>query len=147
MTTAPPTDVPASAPDAPVTLVYDGECPACSNYVRMLRVRDAVGEVRLVDAREDTPIRREITAAGLDIDEGMVLKVGERLYHGADALHAFALLGGRSGALNRLNYRLFRSPALSRALYPIMKGARAVLLKLLGRRRVNNLGIEGNERF
>ena len=137
---APPTD-------AAVTLVYDGECPACSNYVRTVRVRDAVGDFRLVDAREDSAIVREITAAGLDLDEGMVLKVGDRLYHGADALHAFALLGSRSGWLNRLNYRVFRSRAASRALYPAMKAGRGVLLKLLGKRRLNNLGIEGNERF
>ena len=35
----------------------------------------------------------EITAAGLDIDQGMVLKVGGTLHYGADAIHALSLLG------------------------------------------------------
>ena len=67
---------------ADVLLVYDGECPACDNYCRVVRIREDVGRLVIVDAREDTPIMREITAAGLDIDEGMVLKLGERLYYG-----------------------------------------------------------------
>ncbi len=141
------TDAEAALSGAAVTLVYDGDCPACSNYVRTMRVRDAVGDFRLVDAREDTDVMREITAAGLDMDEGMVLKIGDRLYHGSDALHAFALLGSRSGVFNRLNYWMFRSPALARTAYPAMKAGRALLLRLLRKRKLNNLGVEGNERF
>ena len=132
---------------ADVVLVYDKECPACDNYVRTMRVRDSVGTFRLVDAREDTPIMREITAAGLDVDEGMVLKMGGRLYYGSDAIHAFALISGRSNLVNRLNYHLFRSRRVSGVLYPVLRACRGVLLKLLGRTRINNLGIAGRDRF
>ena len=132
---------------ADVLLVYDGECPACSRYGQIVRVREDVGRLVVVDAREDTPIMREITAAGLDIDEGMVLKLGGELYHGAEAMHMLALIGGRSGLLNRLNYRLFSSRRVAAALYPLLRGGRALLLRALGRTRINNLGREGNERF
>ena len=37
-------------------LVYDGDCPFCSAYVRFVRLRDAVGTVHLVDAREGGPV-------------------------------------------------------------------------------------------
>jgi len=132
---------------ADVTLVYDKECPACDNYVSVMRVRRDIGSFRIVDAREDTEIMRRITAAGLDVDEGMVLEMGDRLYYGADAIHALALISSRSGMLNRLNYWLFRSERVSAVLYPILKAGRGVLLKLLGRTRINNLKVPGRDRF
>ncbi|MFT5932039.1 MAG: putative DCC family thiol-disulfide oxidoreductase YuxK, partial [Hyphomonas sp.] len=36
-------------------IVYDGDCPFCSEYVKLLRLRDAIGPVSLVNAREDHP--------------------------------------------------------------------------------------------
>ncbi|MGH8665763.1 MAG: hypothetical protein ACREUX_15990 [Burkholderiales bacterium] len=33
------------------------------------------------------PLMDEITAAGLDIDQGMVLKLRGQMYYGADAIH------------------------------------------------------------
>jgi len=132
---------------ADVVLVYDNECPACDNYVGVMRVRRDIGSFRIVDAREDSPVVREITAAGLDIDEGMVLKMGGRLYYGPDAIHALALISSRSGVLNKLNYWLFRSRRVSAVLYPLLKAGRGVLLRLLGRTRINNLQRPGRERF
>ena len=132
---------------ADVLLVYDGECPACDNYCRVMRIREDVGNLVIVDAREDSPIMSEITAAGLDIDEGMVLKLGDELYYGSDAIHMLAMIGSRSGVLNRLNYHVFRSPRVARRLYPVLRAGRGVLLKLLGKTRINNLGIAGNDRF
>lgn len=54
-------------------LVYDADCPVCSAYRRSLQAPAAV-PVRLpVDARGDTPVLREITRRGPDLDEGLVL--------------------------------------------------------------------------
>ncbi|MGI9574009.1 DCC1-like thiol-disulfide oxidoreductase family protein [Alloalcanivorax xenomutans] len=133
--------------DADVVLVYDKQCPACDNYCRWVRLRDTVGPPQLVDAREDTDILREITARGWDIDQGMVLKVGDQLYYGADAIHALALMGSRSGVFNRLNYWMFRSPRVASVLYPMLRGLRNLLLKALRKSKINNLGKANNERF
>ncbi len=57
------------------------------------------------------------------------------------------LLGATVRMFNRLSYSIFRSPARSRWLYPLLAAVRNRLLKLLGRNRVNNLGIAGNDRF
>lgn len=35
-----------------ILLVYDEECPLCDAYCRMIRVRESVGVLRLVNARE-----------------------------------------------------------------------------------------------
>jgi predicted DCC family thiol-disulfide oxidoreductase YuxK len=128
-------------------LIYDQQCPACDHYARLVRVRESVGELELVDARTDKRFLPAITARGWDIDEGMVLKVDDELYYADDAIRVLALLSSRSGFFNRLNYHLFASPARARVLYPLLRACRNVLLKLLRRTRINNLGKTGNERF
>jgi predicted DCC family thiol-disulfide oxidoreductase YuxK len=130
-----------------IWLVYDQQCPACDYYCNLARIRESVGKLVLVDARNGGPLLDEITAAGLDIDQGMVLKVGPNLYYGPDAIHMLALLGSNTGIFNRLNFWLFRSKAVSRILYPLLKACRNLLLKILGKTKINNLGKDRNDRF
>jgi predicted DCC family thiol-disulfide oxidoreductase YuxK len=130
-----------------ILLVYDKECPACNNYCQVVRIRQDIGELKLIDAREDSAVMREITVQGLDIDQGMVLKMGGQLYYGSDAIHALALISSRSGLFNRMNYWIFKSGILSAILYPVLRSCRNLLLKLLGVTKINNLGKPGNERF
>ena len=132
---------------ADIFLVYDRQCPMCEYYCTLSRVRESAGELVLVDARDGGPLMDEITAAGLDIDDGMVLKAGDRLYYGADAIHALSLMGTNSGVFNRVAYWTFRSRRVSRVLYPVLRAGRNLLLKLLGRTRINNLGRPGRDRF
>lgn len=130
-----------------ILLIYDRECPACDNYCQMVRVNESVGGLKLVDARESSDVLKEITDLGLDVDQGMVLKMDGRIYYGADAIHALALIGSRSGIFNRINYWMFRSQNLSRVFYPVLKFCRNMLLKILGKTKINNLNINNNSRF
>lgn len=125
--------VAGTSPDAEAWLVYDGECPFCSAYVRYVRVRESVGRLHLVDARRPHPVADEARALGLDLDEGMALKLGQRFYHGADCINVLAMLSTGSGPFNRLNAAIFRSPVASRNLYPILRAGRNLALRLLGR--------------
>jgi hypothetical protein len=61
-----------------IVLVYDEECPVCDAYCHVVRLRESVGELQLVNAREDTTVMKDITRQGLDVDQGMVLKVDAR---------------------------------------------------------------------
>ncbi len=103
-------------PDDEILPVYDRESPVCEKYCRMVRIRDSVGKLKLVNARDTSKAMDDITVAGLDVDQGMVLKVGERLYYGSDAIHALALLSSRSGLFNRITVFLwmFLCPDLPR---------------------------------
>ncbi len=130
-----------------IYLVYDKQCPACDNYCQVVRIRESVGNLKIVNARDDTALMQEITAAGLDIDDGMVLKMGEQLYYGSDAIHALALISSRSGTFNRINYWLFKSRPVAHVLYPLLAAGRGLLLKLLRRSRINNLEKEGRDHF
>ncbi len=123
--------------DGELVLIYDGACPVCSSYVRYVRLKESAGKVSLINARDGGPWVERVRAAGLDLDEGMVLVYGVRFYHGADCIHMLALLSSPSGLLNRVNAAIFRSPRLSAALYPLLRCGRNQLLRLLGRRRLH----------
>ncbi len=128
-------------------LVYDKECPACNFYCKLIRIRESVGNLVLVDAREPGSLMNEITAAELDIDQGMVLIVGDRMYYGADAIHALSIMSTRSGVFNRVTYWVFRSKVLSSILYPMLRVVRNLLLKILHKTKINNLNLENNDKF
>jgi len=91
------------------------------------------------------PIVDEITAAGLDIDRGMVVKVGGTLYCGVDAIHVLALMGTNSGQFNRITHWSFRNRNVSRVMYPALRACRNLLLKMLGKTKINNLGRPDND--
>ena len=117
-------------------LLYDGECPFCSRYVVHVRLREAVGAVTLANARDYPQLVDEVRRLGYDVDAGMVLKLNGRYYHGADCIHALALLTTPAGWFNRINSLAFRSRAFSRFAYPILRTGRNITLKLLGRSRL-----------
>jgi predicted DCC family thiol-disulfide oxidoreductase YuxK len=121
-------------------IVYDGQCPFCSRYVQLVRLKETLGQIELVDARNGGPRVDEVRKAGLDLDEGMVLKLDGRLYHGADCIHTLALLSTRSSWFNRVNAALFRSQRVSRLLYPALRAGRNTVLRMLGRSRLNPQG-------
>ena len=126
-----------SPPDPKQTelwVVYDGECPFCSSYVRLYRLREVTGRVHLVDAREPHPVVAEVRALGLDLDQGMAVKAAGRFYHGAEAMQLLAILGDGPDLFNALNRAIFRHPRVARLLYPWMVRGRLLTLRLLGRR-------------
>lgn len=130
-----------------IQLVYDRECPVCDYYCHKIDVRESEGRLNRVDAREPSEIMDEITALSLDIDEGMVVKVGDDIHYGADAIHELALLSDGRGFVNRLASGLFRHRRMARVFYPVLKACRNLLLKILGRSRIDNLGIRQKKRF
>ena len=130
-----------------IVLVYDKQCPACDTYCQHVGIKQSLGPLTLIDARQSSDVLAEITAQGLDIDQGIVVKMNGQLYYGADAMQALALMSSRTGIFNRLNYWVFRSAIVSGLLYPLLKVCRNLLLKSLGRTKINNLDASGNERF
>lgn len=126
-----------TAPPEGIIVIYDGDCPFCAAYVRMTRLKAAAGKIELVNARTDHPVLAEIAAASLNLDEGMVVKYRGELHHGDRAMTMLALLTTPSGIFNRLMRLMFSSPSVARVLYPPMVAGRNLVLKLLGRTRIN----------
>jgi len=128
-----------------IWFVYDGDCPICTTAARAFKIREAAGTLLLLNAREEAnhPLMQEINNRKLDLDEGMIIRMGDNYYHGADALHVMALLGTNQGWFNRMNVLLFRSKHMASLCYPSMRAGRNLLLKLKGVQKIQNL--KGNE--
>lgn len=117
-------------------IYYDGECPLCAKYTTLLKLRQAVGPVDLVNVRGDAGARERLRAIGYDLDEGMVLECGGQLYGGAAAINQITMLTEGDGLFSKLTSFFFRHPALAYLLYPLMRAGRNSLLFLLGRERI-----------
>lgn len=133
-----------SATPDDIWLVYDDDCPVCRTYCKYARINEVAGKLHLVNARQPGPLMDEITAAGLDIDQGMVLKWKQATYYGSDAIHMLSLLSTRSGWFNRVCYLFFGTKWGARLFYPVGKAFRNVLLKVLGIPFIGNLKTDSN---
>ena len=122
-----------------LTLIYDQECPVCNNYVQMVRIRESIGELELINARDGGELVEEITAKGIDLDQGMVLIVDDVMYYNSDTIHALALISSPSGFLNKFNFWIFKNKKRAYVIYPVLRFFRRVLLMLLGKKKLNNL--------
>ncbi|MEM9047748.1 MAG: DUF393 domain-containing protein [Pseudomonadota bacterium] len=127
---------------SPIYVVYDGECPFCSNYVKVIRLREALGRFELVDARKPSHVVDRLAREGIDLNEGMALVYEDRIIHGAECVHQLALMSTKSGLFNRLNSWIFHNRSTSRLLYPVLRFGRNTTLRLLGRKPIAT-GAEG----
>ena len=119
-----------------LTIFYDGDCPFCKRYVRLLRLRRSAGSVDLVDLRENPEARGDLERDGFDPDLGMIVETEGRRLTGAEAIGALALLSTPSDAFNRANRRLLSSPTLAALVYPVLRSGRWLTLFVIGRRGI-----------
>lgn len=130
-------NAPLALPVQPgLTIIYDGECPFCSAFVRLTRLRAEVGTVRLVNARDDAAATARAMAMGYDLDQGMLVFYNGAHHYGDAAVVLLAALSGEGGAFNRVIRLLFQSPRRAAWIYPWMVRGRALTLRLLGRRPI-----------
>lgn len=115
-----------------ILIIYDGACPFCRAYVRLLRLRQDTGPVELLSAREADPRIAHYQRQGYDLDQGMLVVMSGVVHAGADAMHVLAVCSTTAGWFNRCNRLIFSSARLSRWLYPVLRAGRRIALHLQG---------------
>lgn len=116
-------------------LIYDGECFFCKNYVRLVNLKESIGDITLINARDEGVAEK----FGVDLkylNEGMLLILGDKRYYGAEAAHHIAFLSSKSSFFNKINAIVFKSRFLSRLLYPLLKLGRKAYLWLAGKKEI-----------
>ena len=115
-------------------LLYDGECPACSAYVAMARLRQLYPGLKVLHARSEPDLVAELRSRGYEINEGMVLYLDGAIHFGADATRMIAVLGRASPSRwRRTALGLIGTAPWSRRIYPWLNRGRGALLRLLRR--------------
>jgi len=115
-----------------LTIVYDGECPFCSDYISRLKLQAHCGPITLINAREQSPSVAAYWHAGFDLDQGMVAVLDGQAHYGSHAVTLLARLSDPSDLFNRLNAWLLARPKISAFLYPLFKRARRAALAVKG---------------
>ena len=106
-----------------IRIIYAGECPFCSRYVRLVRLKQNF-LVEPIDARSDPSFVNSYAEKGMDLDQGMVVDFGERSYHGADAMWLLSGLSSGAGIWNRLLAKIFGSHLRATLYYPVLRFGR-----------------------
>ena len=75
-----------------IQIVYDQECPFCSDFVRILRIKSAGNEVELINARETSSDIISKLSAKYNLDDGMVVILDDTEYYGDQAAHVLSIL-------------------------------------------------------
>jgi hypothetical protein len=114
-------------------LLYDGECPVCSAYVAMARLRRLYPDLEVLNARAEPGLVAELRRQGYEINVGMVLNLDGVVHFGADATRTIACLGGASPSW----WRRTGLSLLAAAPYRWLSLGRRALLALLRRRSID----------
>ncbi|MDI1227552.1 MAG: DCC1-like thiol-disulfide oxidoreductase family protein [bacterium] len=120
---------------AKIEILYDDQCPICRGYCTKVQLQAGAGALVLTDARKDGALMDEVTRQGLDIDEGMVVKIDGNIYYGSEAMRVLVPLT-TAGPIERA---LFRTRRISALVYGFCKGVRNLLLRLLRIKKIENL--------
>lgn len=128
-----PTDI-APNPNL-LSVIYDGECPFCTNFAAFHAARRNADDMELINAREKPVLVQELRSKGMEINDGMVVIWQGQYYHGAEGMRLLSMLGVESGAFLMLNKFLFGSGSVA-AIYPVLAAGRRLTLLLLGRKLI-----------
>lgn len=108
-----------------LALYYDGECPFCSQYADMLKLKSCY-DLEILDAREDLSWKK--CNKDLKLDDGVLLIVDEICYQGVPALDMLLKICQYRGFFFGLHRLIFSNSLLGNGVYFIFKFLRKVAL-------------------
>jgi predicted DCC family thiol-disulfide oxidoreductase YuxK len=120
-----------------LSIIYDGECPFCANFVKLYAIHKKLAEVELIDARLQPGLVQELRSRGMDINEGMAVIWQGHYYFGAAGMHLLSVLGTEDGIFGVFNQLLFYNKRIAGLIYPALAAGRRITLSLLRRKPIS----------
>ena len=113
----------------PVFLLYDGECPFCTNAAQYLEIKKAYPTIKLISFRDTSEIKKLNLPSELNPNRGMVLLLNNRPpIQGVEAFIEINKTLGKQGLIHRiLSHRI-----LAKLVYPCLMWMRKIALYLKG---------------
>tara|TARA_B100000945_G_scaffold104384_1_gene82611 strand:+ start:177 stop:557 length:381 start_codon:yes stop_codon:yes gene_type:complete len=111
------------------TFIYDGECPFCNHFAELLEIKSKIENIKIVDARKNVDLIKNLLVKGYDIDKGAILLKDDDIFHGAAAINTICnQINNPSSDLLKLLSRLFKSNKRTKLLFPLLLRARRFAL-------------------
>jgi predicted DCC family thiol-disulfide oxidoreductase YuxK len=120
----------------PLYVIYDGECYFCNHTAKALKIKKAVGELVLLNARESHELIDEAVRRGLDVNEGIVVYYHHAFYHGKEAINFLNKLADQSTVTSKLTHLIYKNKVMTFLGYPLLKSLRNVTLALRGTTKI-----------
>ena len=112
-----------------ITIYYDKECPFCSNYANLLKLKENF-EIIHKDARENLD-EISIVCGNLDINDGFIVVYKNDCFQGAKALQFLNSAIDKDTLLGKLHFFFAYENIFSKFLYKILFILRKVILFIL----------------
>lgn len=112
-----------------ITLYYDKQCPFCSKYANLLKLKENF-EITLKDARENLD-EISLICGNLDINDGFIVFYKNDCFQGAKALAFLNSAVDKTTLLGKLHFFFAYETVFSKFLYKILFILRKVILFIL----------------
>lgn len=116
-------------------LIYDGECPVCSNYVAFSNARKNIPSLKLLSARQEHNLVKAAWQQGFNLNNEMVLFHNGQWFSGADVMSQLDAFGQPSLTDKLLAVVLGKS-ASRNSRYAFLVKLRKLLLWILRRSEI-----------
>lgn len=139
-----------------IRVYFDGECPFCSRYAFYQSLSSLADKFEVVDMRspETAQAMNDLIEAGINPGDGVVVQIqglgdkGFSTTQGAKAMKTLAALDN-SGRVGAFALQLFKVNWIGKAMFPILKSGRFLLLRAMGIRlspfESNTANIQSNK--
>ena len=114
-----------------ITLYYDKECPFCSKYANLLKLKENF-EIIHKDARQNLS-QISLVCGNLDINDGFIVVYKNDCFQGAKALEFLNSAVDKTTILGKLHFFFSYENIFSQVLYRILFILRKFILFILRR--------------
>ena len=120
-----------------VAIIYDGDCPICSNIMIYSDLKDRFRSVELLNARFYKDLTCNLNKKyNLNLNDGMIVVVEDNLFFGGEALHFIGLNSTKKTFVGKIISLIYRWKFISNTMYPLFRFLRLLLLKILRRQNL-----------
>ena len=112
-----------------LTLYYDKQCPFCSKYAKLLKLKENF-EINLKDARENID-EISVLCKNLDINDGFIVLYKNDCFQGAKALEFLNRAVDKTAILGKLHFFFAYENIFSKFLYKSLFILRKIALFIL----------------
>ena len=114
--------------------IYDGECPFCNHFAKLLELKSSIPKLQILDGRENLGLLTKLYNQGFDLNKGAILIINGEVRHGSDAINWICSeLKEPNDSLLEILKIIFRSNNRTKILFPFLLWGRRLSLVLKGK--------------
>ena len=114
--------------------IYDGECPFCNHFAKLLELKSSIPSLEIVDGRKDLKQLTKLYKQGYDLNKGAILINKGKIKHGAEAINWICTeLNGPNDSILEILRIIFKSKKRTTNIFPFLLWSRRIALTLKGK--------------